>query len=223
MNRVLSVGAITALLSAGPAAAQQTVLADTPVGFNGHEGNENSEGSKIDDPAKYRLTTPITEHGGGGGMLSFNASRYFNQVVFGENQLEMAGLRVEQAEDVRGQVGNLKAEFKFLCNDGSGADDAAMRKCLSFTYHGITSISPGILADLRSLIGGNGVSAESPLTSTAARWWLQVQDDGNYVIYDSWVFDEDGNTTPKPIFDLWSLMARLDRIDAELRALEGRR
>jgi hypothetical protein len=58
---------------------------------------------------------------------------------------------------------------------------------------------------------------------TAARWWLQVQDDGNYVIYDSWVFDEDGNTTPKPIFDLRSLMARLDRIDAELRALEGRR
>jgi hypothetical protein len=92
-----------------------------------------------------------------------------------------------------------------------------MRKCLSFTYHGITSISPWILADLRSLIGGSGVSV------TPARWWLQVQDDGNYVIYDSWVFDEDGNTTPKPIFDLRSLMARLDRIDAELRALEGRR
>lgn len=217
MNRVLSVSAVTALLWAVPAAAQQTVLAETPVGFNGHEGNENSQGSKIDDPAKYRLTTPITEHGGGGGMLSFNASRYFNQVVFGGNQLEMAGLRVAQAEDVRGQVGNLKAEFTFLCNDGSGADDAAMRKCLSFTYRGITEISPWILADLRTLIGGNGVPV------TAARWWLQVQDNGNYVIYDSWVFDEDGNTTPKPIFDLWSLMARLDRIDAELRALEGRR
>jgi hypothetical protein len=231
MKRLIHVGLVAAILSLAtpafvplstPAFAQQ-VIADTPIGLNGHEGNEDSQGSKIDDPAKYRLTTPITAHGGGGGMVSYNASRYWNRVVFGGDQLEMAGIRVEQAEDVRGQVGNLKAEFSFLCNDGSGQDDAAMQKCLSFTYTGITRISPYILRDLQTLLGGNVGSSFSRMVSPNGLYWFQpAQDDGNFVLYRV-DFDENGGPAPVAIFDLWSLLARLERIDAELRALEGRR
>jgi hypothetical protein len=218
-------GFVIALSIAAPSRsfAQQTVNSDNDRGFNVTEGNENSEGSKIDDPAKYRLTVPITEHGGGGGVLSFNASREFGKVQFGANQLEMAMLRVEQAEDVRGQIGNLKAEFNFLVNDGRGTDDANMQKALAFTYYGITRISPYLVNDLRNIAAGaGGLYVPGRMTSPGGQYWLQLQADGNYVIYDSFVADDNGDPTPKALFDLWSLDARLDRVDAELRAIESR-
>ena len=35
-------------------------------------------------------------------------------------------------------------------------------------------------------------------------------------------FDDDGYAIPVPIFELWSLFARLDRIDAELNYLRSK-
>lgn len=202
MTRTVAALVLSAALTA-PLSAQ-TVIVNTDIGFIGHEGNETTVGSKVDDPAKVRLTVPMTTHGGGGGVISFNYSRTWGQVQFGGNQVEMAMLRVEQAESVRGQVGNPKAEFNFLCNTG-GQSDAAMAKCLSFTYDGITAISPGIANSLRGIVGGSGGSS-SRMTSPNGQFWLQLQDDGNYVIYD--VHDA-ANPTPTPVFDLWWLLATL--------------
>lgn len=214
--------AVLAFSFAPAATAQQVVTADNDRGFNVTEGNEQTVGSKIDDPAKVRLTVPLTEHGGGGGVISFNASREFGKVQFGANQLEMAMLRVEQAEDVRGHVGNLKAEFNFLVNDGLGSDDANMAKALAFTYYGITRISPYLANDIRNIAAGaNQFFVPGRMVSPGGQYWLQLQSDGNYVIYDSFVADDNGDPSPKALFDLWSLEARLDRVDAELRALEA--
>lgn len=216
--------AVVQALTVTPAAAQ-TVDQVTDYGYRGFEGNELTVGSKVDDPAKYRCSSPITEHGGGGCVLSFNFHRAIGEVAFGGRQTELAMLRVEQAEDRRGTF-DPKAEFNFLCNDGSSGGDAAMQKCLSFTWTGITRMSPWILRDLRQLIGGGGVGASggtSRMESPGGQYWLQLQSDGNYVIYDTFVFNEDGSMKPTAYFDLWSLMARLDRIDAELRALYNRR
>ena len=183
-------------------AAYAQTTTETPVGFVGFEGNEQTIGSKIDDPAKVRITVPISEHGGGGGVVSFDASRVWGTVQFGGNQTEMAMLRVEQAADVRGQINNPKAEFNFLCNDGSGTGDTAMQKCLSFTYTGITNISPGIAASFRALVGGG--TTPSRIASPNNMYWLQLQSDGNYVIYDV-----ANPNTPTPVFDLWWLMSTL--------------
>lgn len=229
-RRVLFLAACLALvppalpaLHLDTSAFAQQVLADTPIGWAAHEGNEGEFGAKNADPAKVRITTPINEDGGGGGVVSFNANRYFGRINFGGDQLEMAMIRVEQASDVRGQLGNLKGEFNFLLNDGSGQDDAAMRKPLAFTWNQVTRFEPALAASFAAHLapylgsGGGG----SRMVSPDGRYWLQLQTDGNYVIYDS------QNPNPqepiKAYFDLWSLMARLDRIDAELRALESKR
>jgi len=203
-NRLVAL--LFALLLAAPVAAQQ-VISETGIGYVAFEGNEQTVGSKVDDPAKVRVTVSITEHGGGGGVISFNASRIWGAVQFGGNQTEMAMLRVEQAEDVRGQVGNPKAEFNFLCNVG-GTDDAAMRKCLSFTYDGITAISPGIANSIRGIAGGMvGGTGTSRMASPHNGYWLQLQDDGNYVIYDV-----SNPEQPRPVFDLWWLMFTLQQM-----------
>jgi hypothetical protein len=47
------------------------IIKETDIGFLGFEGNELTVGSKIDDPPKVRVTSPITTHGGGGGVISF--------------------------------------------------------------------------------------------------------------------------------------------------------
>lgn len=157
----------------------QSVDHSTDYGFVGFEGNEQTVGSKVDDPAKVRITAPITTHGGGGGVISFNLHKAMGQVVLGGGQTEMAMLRVEQASDVRG-TDSPRAEFNFLCNDG-GTADANMRKCLAFTYDGITAISPGIAASFRALGTGSGITdtmwAPNGLTFT------QQQSDGNFVSY----------------------------------------
>jgi hypothetical protein len=169
------------------------VIADSAIGFVGFEGNEQTVGSKIDDPTKLRLTAPIQKTGGGGGVVSFNASKHAGAILEGAEQIEMAMLRVEQDSAVRGDVNNPKAEFNFLLNNG-GTEDANMVKVLSFTVDGITCISQGLLDSFRMIVGNR---QESP----NGRYWMQLQNDGNYVIYDT----IDPNH-PKPIFDLWWLL-----------------
>ncbi len=157
----------------------------TDYGFEGFEANERTIGSKVDDPPKLRLTAPLTDHGGGGGVVSFNASRQSGIPQLGGQQTEMGMIRVEQAEDVRGQTGNPKAEISFMLNDGSGDGDAAMTKPLAFTCDGITRISPGLANSFRALVGGGVSGGGSGLTSPQGRMTLQLQEDGNMVVYDT--------------------------------------
>ncbi len=208
--------AVCLLAFAGNARAQVSQVTD--YGFKGFEGNEDSTGSIVNDPAKNRLTTPITETGGGGGAVSFNAN-LLGHVALGGGQREMGMIRVEQAEDVRGQVSNLKSEMNFMLNDGSGSGDDAMTKPLAFTAHAITRMdaawAASFAAHLAPFLGGGG---SSRIVSPNGRFWFQpTQDDGNFVLYDA-----NDPTHPIAVFDLWSLLARLDRVDAELRSLEAK-
>ena len=87
-----------------------------------------------------------------------------------------------------------------LLNAG-GEDDAAMQRGLAMEQDRVTKINPGLVG----LLGGpGGGGAPSRFVSPNGRWWLQIQDDGNYVIYDA--IDPQH---PKAVFDLWWLMAAL--------------
>lgn len=105
---------------------------DNDRGFELFDGNEKTAGSKINDPAKYRVTTPIMATGGGGGCLSFNASRQAGEVQDGHQQDEMAMLRCEQDERVRGDVGNRQAELNVQL-----FHEADMVKPIRFLWDGI--------------------------------------------------------------------------------------
>ena len=148
------------------------IIAENETGFIGFDGNELIIGSKVDDPAKVRLTAPMTEHGGGGGVISFNFHRDFNRAVDGHEQCEMGMIRVEQADDVRGQVGNPKAELNFMLNDG-GTQDSNMRKPLAFVWNAIT----------RSLLSLFGGSASDTIWAPGGLYFTQQQDDGVLVKY----------------------------------------
>lgn len=150
------------------------IIAESDIGYIGFEGNELTIGSKIDDPAKVRLTAPMTEHGGAGGVVSFNKSRQPGIVCDGHQQEEMAMLRVEQAEDVRGQVGNLKAEFNFLVNTGESGNDSAMVKPLAFVWNMVTR-------SLLSVFGGE--SRTDTMWAPNGLSFTQQQNDGNFVTY----------------------------------------
>jgi hypothetical protein len=166
--------------------------ATTAAGFRGFETNEETVGSLVDDPPKVRVTVHITEHGGGGGVVSFNASRHPGMVCMGGDQLEMGYIRVEQAESVRGETGNLRSEMNFFLNDGSGADDAAMVRAFAFECDRITKMHPGFRASLRAWLLEPDEGIPSPpaarppfkMLSENGRFELIVQDDGNFVIYD---------------------------------------
>lgn len=165
--------------------AQQAVSTND-YGYTGFESNELTVGSQKDDPAKVRISSPITEHGGGGGVLSYNFHRFFG-VAFGGQQCEMAMIRVEQAEDVRGSF-DPKAEFNFLANDGGGCEDVNMTKPLAFTAHHITRLDTGIAADLAARIAPylpGGMQQPSSDKLVSGRFELDLQSaDGNIVLYN---------------------------------------
>lgn len=190
MRKLLFVALMLAVLRVD-AYAQQT-LGDNDRGFAGLEGNEFTVGSKIDDPEKLRLTQPITEHGGGGGVISFNLHTSLNRVTYGSRQTEMAMIRVEQAGDVRGTF-SPKGEFNFFANDG-GEQDANMRRAFSFTWNEVTYLQPGLAAGLAARIApylpAAGTSNGTVLSPDGV-WMLAMQSDGNLVVYqwetDHWV------------------------------------
>lgn len=170
----------------------QTVIAETPNGWLAIGGNETTDGAKDADPAKFRLTTPMDETGGGGGVLSFNANRYFGRINFGGDQREMGMIRVEQSDTVRGQVNNLKAEINFMLNDGSGDGDSAMRKPLAFTWNQVTRFEPALAASFAYHIapylpGGTEQRPPFKMVSEDGHYELTIQSvDGNFVTYDLW-------------------------------------
>jgi len=171
------------------------IIAENDRGYVGLDGNELFVGSKVFDPPKVRLTAPANEDGGGGGVISANISRQAGVVCDGHQQVEIGFARFEQSESVRGQASNPRAEFAVNLNDGSGGGDSSMCKPLAFECDHVTRDSIGV--------SGTGGSP-SRFVSPNGRWWLQIQDDGNFVIYDS----ADPNH-PKATFDLWWLMEAL--------------
>lgn len=127
-----------------------TIIAENDIGFLVFDGNELTIGSKIDDPPKLRLTSPLTDHGGGGGVVSFNLSRRAGVVLDGHDQDEIGMVRVEQAEDVRGQLGNHKAEANLLLADGSGVGDVV--KPIAVVWNAVTRLLPAFGAALRTAV-----------------------------------------------------------------------
>jgi hypothetical protein len=174
------------------------ILSENDRGYLGFDGNELVVGSKIDDPPKVRLTSPTTEHGGGGGVLSANISRHAGVVCDGHQQIEIGFIRFEQSEAVRGDPSNPRGEYNLLLNVG-GEDDSAMQRGLALEADRVTKMNPA----LGGLFGNSG-NPPSRFVSPNGRYWLQMQDDGNFVIYDV-----SNPTKPKAIFDLWSLQATL--------------
>jgi hypothetical protein len=179
------------------------IIAENEKGYVGLDGNELIVGSKVMDPPKVRMTCPTDEHGGGGGVLSANISRHAGIACDGHQQVEIGFLRFEQSEAVRGQPGNPRGEYNVLLNVG-GEDDAAMQRGLSFEADRITQINPALLASLGSLLGASGAGSPSRLASPNGQWWMQMQDDGNFVVYDA-----TDPSRPTPVFDLWWLMQSL--------------
>lgn len=166
------------------------IIAENDYGYLLFESNELTIGSKVDDPPKVRLTSPCTEHGGGGGVISFNYSRQAGVVCDGHNQTEVGMIRVEQAEDVRGQVGNTKAEFNFMLGDGSGVGDVV--KPLAFVWNAITR-------SLLNLLGGNTDTMWAP----SGVFFTQQQSDGNFVTYRvDKPFDKGAN--PRALWSAWT-------------------
>lgn len=140
------------------------ILAENERGYVALDGNELIVGSKIDDPPKVRVTSPLTEHGGGGGVISFNFSRQAGIVCDGHQQDEVAMIRVEQAEDVRGQLGNRKAEVNLLLADGSGVGDVV--KPFACVYNAVTRILPAFREALRLALASSD-PAEVTITAMA--------------------------------------------------------
>lgn len=194
------------------------VTQNSDIGWESFEGNESTTGAKNFDPAKQRIATPISPtDGGGGGVVSFNRARHPGMVNEGGQQDEMGFIRVEQSESVRGQEGNLRSELNVFLNDGSGAGDAAMVRAVAIECDRVTKINPGLLVSLQQLIGASGGgSSSSRFTSPNGRWWLQIQDDGNYVIYDAAAPQH-----PKAIFDLWWLLSALASLGHPYPAQKG--
>lgn len=176
------------------------ILAENEVGFVGLDGNELIVGSKIDDPPKLRLTAPMTDHGGGGGVVSFSRSRRAGVVVDGHEQDEMGFVRIEQSESVRGDPNNLRSEFNILLHTGDSGDD--VHRGIALETDCITKINPGLAADFG--IGSGDGASSSRFESPNGRYWVQMQNDGNFVIYDA--LDP---AHPKVLFDLWWLLATL--------------
>lgn len=149
------------------------IIAENDRGWVALDGNELIVGSKVDDPAKLRGTSPITEHGGGGFAISFNMHRDFGRAVDGHGQIEMGMIRCEQDEGVRGQIGNPKGEMNFMLNDGGGGEDGNMRKPLAFVWNAIT----------RSLLSLFGGATSDTMWAPNGLSFTQQQDDGNFVTY----------------------------------------
>lgn len=128
------------------------IIAENDRGWIALDGNEMIVGSKIFDPPKVRLTSPVNTDGGGGGVISFNISRHAGAAIDGHDQDEMAMLRVEQAEDVRGQVGNPKAELNIMLADGSGVGDVV--KLFAIVWNRVTRFLPEFAQSIRMTLGG---------------------------------------------------------------------
>lgn len=161
------------------------IIAENDIGYLVFDGNELTIGSKVDDPPKLRLTCPNTEHGGGGGVISFNFSRQAGVVCDGHAQNEISMIRAEQAEDVRGDVGNTKAELNFMVDDGRNNGQDSMRKPLAFTCDGYTHDTLGDRPIIEPLEPVN--VHPSAMWSPRGRFVTQQQDDGNFVTYDTGV------------------------------------
>lgn len=182
-------------------------LDETPTGFALFDGNEFSIGSKEDDPSKVRVTAPTTAHGGGGGVYSFSRSREAGVPQTGHQQEEMGFIRVEQSEAVRGDPTNNRAELNIFLNRG-GTEDEDMVRAIAIECDRVTQINPDLLSSFQQLLNTGGPSGwPSRMASPNNRYWLQLQDDGNFVIYDA--LDP---AHVKPTFDLWWLMATLQAL-----------
>lgn len=78
------IGALLILLAF--ALRDRMIIAENDIGFLLFDGNELTVGSKIGDPPKLRLTSPINSDGGGGGCVSYNASRQAGVVCDGHQR-----------------------------------------------------------------------------------------------------------------------------------------
>jgi hypothetical protein len=176
----------------------RVILFEDERGYVIAEGNEFTIGSKIDDPPKVRVGSQIFTHGGGGGVISFSRMRS-SGVCFGDQQDEIAMIRVEQAEDVRGQTSNRKAEFNFMVSNGDPSVDVV--KPLAFTWDTVTRILAGFRSSLAAKLGGGGRT--DTMWAPDGLSFTQQQSDGNFVTYTiDAPFDKSAN--PRPVWSAWT-------------------
>lgn len=136
------------------------ILSENDRGYLLFDGNELTIGSKVPDPAKVRVTGPVNADGGGGGVWSANISRQAGVVCDGHQQDEVAMIRVEQAQDVRGQLGNRKVEITLQLADGSGIGDVV--KLLGLTWNSVTTLLPELQRAVQLALGADADVPDNP-------------------------------------------------------------
>lgn len=90
---------------------------------------------------------------------------------------------------MRGQLGNYTAERNFLVSDASGDGADGMHKPLAFTYDEVTRDMLGLQ------VGG---TAGSNMRSPQGRMSMELQEDGNLVVYDTSVLPW------KAVWSIWT-------------------
>lgn len=189
------------------------ILAENEIGYLLFDGNELTIGSKIGDPPKCRLTSPINADGGGGGVISYNASRQAGVVCDGHQQTEMAMDRVEQAEDVRGQIGNYKAERNFMVSDASGDGADGMHKPLAFTYDAVTHDTLGLSGGVTTPPAAGGFPNKLVSPDGLLEFDIQNGDAPNATLYIRPALDQPAVA----VGDFISILARLKALEKKVR------
>lgn len=165
------------------------------LSFGGNELNCDSLPSNP-DPSGVRVGSSIDHaHGcGGGGKFSFDA------LPFGPDgpRHEMVMLHGEQDQAVRGNDGNPAGALSGHFNRG-GESDADMVKGFEMTATRLW-FNPDWIACLRGQLGDSGGGTGSNMRSPQGRMSMELQEDGNLVVYD---------TSVQPWKAVWSIWTGL--------------
>lgn len=133
---------------------ERVVLIDTPIGRLEFGGNELHVISTIADPPKVRLAAPS------GAMGAISGNRLRADGV-GEDEKILLILKDDPQEG-----------YDYFQQQPGTGDDAGMRRLLSMGLSGITAAVPM-----------PPVTTVPRLTSPSGAFLLNVQDDGNLVLY----------------------------------------
>lgn len=164
-------------------------IGESSYGIVEFEGNELFIDSINADPPKVRLGCEIQPGCGGGGALSFDAMRPGTRV-----REELIMFHGEQAEHARANPTDYTGAFSGHFRDDRIANkDDAMIKGFEMEAYKLW-LNPHWINCLRQQLGGAGSNLRSP----QGRMSMELQEDGNLVVYRT-------DVTPwKAVWSIWT-------------------